>query len=89
MSTLSGFINALYYVYVLMIIAWVVLQMLPIPRYNPIVRAITDFLDQTVLPYVRLFRRVIPMAGPLDLSPMIALIVLFAARQVLRAVFNV
>jgi YggT family protein len=89
MSTLSGFINALYYVYVLMIIAWVVLQMLPIPRYNPIVRAITDFLDQTVLPYVRLFRRVIPMAGPLDLSPMVALIVLFAARQVLRAVFNV
>jgi YggT family protein len=89
MATLTGFINALYYVYVLMIIAWVVLQMLPIPRYNPIVRAITDFLDQTVLPYVRLFRRVIPMAGPLDLSPMVALIVLFAARQVLRAVFNV
>jgi YggT family protein len=89
MSTLSGFINALYYVYVLMIFAWVILQMLPVPRYNPIVRAIMDFLDQTVLPYVRLFRRVIPMAGPLDLSPMVALIVLFAARQVLHAVFNV
>jgi YggT family protein len=86
---MTGFLNALYYVYFLMIIAWVVLQMLPVPRYNTVVRTVTDFLDQTVLPYVRIFRRFIPMAGPLDLSPMAALLVLFAARQIIHSVFGV
>ena len=89
MGSLSGFLNALYYVYLLMILAWVVLQMLPVPRYNPVVRHITDFLDQTVLPYIRIFRRFIPMAGPLDLSPMVALLALFAIRQIIRAFLGV
>jgi YggT family protein len=89
MATLSGFLDALYYVYTLMIFAWVILQMLPVPRYNRFVRAVTDFLDQTVLPYVRLFRRVLPMAGPIDLSPLVALVVLFAARRLIHAIFGV
>jgi YggT family protein len=89
MASLTGFLNALYYVYVLMIFAWVILQMLPVPRYNPVVRRVTEFLDQTVLPYVRLFRRFIPMAGPLDLSPMVALLALFALRRIIAAMFGV
>jgi len=37
-------------------------------------------------PYLRLFRRVVPPIGPLDLSPMIAMIVLIVIDRVVARV---
>ena len=34
-------------------------------------------------PYLRLFRRVLPSTGPLDFSPMVAVIVLWVVEQLL------
>jgi uncharacterized protein YggT (Ycf19 family) len=45
---------------------------------NPVAR----FLHDVCEPYLRLFRRVLPPVGPLDLSPMVAVIVLIAAEQI-------
>ncbi len=36
-----------------------------------------EFLRQVCEPYLRFFRRFIPPLGPLDLSPMVAIIVLY------------
>jgi YggT family protein len=80
-QTLASFVNALSYVYLLMIIAYVVLGMLPLP-YNRILAAVRDFLEQTVSPYLSLFRRFIPPLGPIDISPMIAIFVLVAATRI-------
>ena len=56
-----------------MVLAYIVMNMLPIP-YSRTTAAIRNFLDQTVGPVLAFIRRFIPPLGPLDLSPMIALI---------------
>ena len=58
-----------------MVLAYIVMSMLPVP-YNRVTAGIRNFLDQTVGPVLAFFRRFIPPLGPLDLSPMIALLVL-------------
>ena len=65
-----------------MIFAYIVLGLLPIP-YNSIIVRVREFLEQTVTPYLNLFRRFIPSVGMFDLSPMIALIVLWIGRSIL------
>jgi uncharacterized protein YggT (Ycf19 family) len=74
-ATLANFIRALGYVYTLMIIAYIVMSMLPLP-YNRTLVTIRDFLDQTVSPFLNIFRRFIPPLGPIDISPMVAIIAL-------------
>ena len=46
--------------------------------YSPSLNRIQRFLYDVSEPYLRLFRRVLPRAGPLDLSPIVAIIALFA-----------
>ena len=45
--------------------------------YNRVLNAVLEFLRQTCEPYLRLFRRFIPPLGPIDLSPMVAIIGLY------------
>lgn len=58
-----------------LVLAYIVMSMLPIP-YNRTTASIRTFLDQTVGPVLAFIRRFVPPLGPLDLSPMIALLVL-------------
>ena len=83
-AQLSGFVDAVIYVYTLMIIVYIVMLMLPLP-YNRVVVTVREFLEQTVSPFLRLFRRFIPPIGPVDLSPMIAIISLFVLRGLLAS----
>jgi uncharacterized protein YggT (Ycf19 family) len=66
-------------------ISWVVTFRGSLP-YNRPLRAVTGFLDETVTPYLNLFRRMLPSFGgggmAIDLSPMIALIALFVVRAI-------
>ena len=69
-----------------MVLAYIVMSMLPIP-YSRTSAAIRNFLDQTVGPVLAFFRRFIPPLGPIDLSPMIALLALSVLwRGVLRPI---
>jgi YggT family protein len=43
------------------------------------------FLYEVCEPYLRLFRRVIPPIGPLDLSPIVAIIVLTLGARFVNA----
>ena len=58
-----------------LVLAYIVMSILPIP-YSRTTAAIRNFLDQTVGPVLAFIRRFVPPLGPLDLSPMIALLVL-------------
>ena len=44
--------------------------------YNRVANGILSFLRDVSEPFLRLFRRIIPMVGPLDLSPIVAIFVL-------------
>jgi uncharacterized protein YggT (Ycf19 family) len=42
---------------------------------------VQQFLDEVVSPYIRLFRGRIPTLGPLDLSPIVAVVVVILASE--------
>ena len=39
------------------------------------------FLDDVCEPYIRMFRRVLPSFGPLDLSPIVAIVTLVVVQR--------
>jgi YggT family protein len=76
----AGYIYALVTVYSLIIVAYIISSLVfsfgvRMP-YNRALNGILGFLRDVSEPYLRPFRRVIPMIGPLDLSPIVALFVL-------------
>jgi YggT family protein len=81
-DTIDTFIRSFVQIYVLLILVWVVLGYFRLP-FNVWIFRIRRFLDETVQPYLRLWRRILPMFGPLDLSPMVGVIALLAGEQIL------
>jgi YggT family protein len=74
-------------VYTLLIIAWILASWVRLP-YSVWINRIRTFLDDTVSPFVALFRRILPRFGPLDLSPMVAIIALQIAERILQSVLD-
>jgi uncharacterized protein YggT (Ycf19 family) len=79
-TQVADFLSALILVYVILIIAYILMTLffgfggrIPYSRWS---RAIMDFLSETVEPYLNIFRRFIPPIGPLDISPIVAILVL-------------
>jgi uncharacterized protein YggT (Ycf19 family) len=77
---IADFLSALLTVYVILIIAYIVINLLfafgARPGYYRWLDAVMGFLRDVSEPYLRLFRRFIPPLGPIDISPIIALLVL-------------
>jgi uncharacterized protein YggT (Ycf19 family) len=77
---IADFLSALLSVYIIVIIAWIVIQFVfamgvRVP-YNRGANAVLDFLRDVSNPWLNLFRRLPLQIGPLDLSPIVAIIVL-------------
>jgi YggT family protein len=85
-SSINRFIDDFIWVYVLLIIAYILTSWVRLP-YSPWLRRIQDFLRDVCEPYLRLFRRLLPSFGPLDLSPVIAIFFLFLLMRVIDALF--
>lgn len=85
-STAQTLIDTFLFVYILLILAYVVTSWVRLP-YTVWVRRLSDFLRDVCEPYLRIFRRILPPLGPLDLSPVVAILVLIALRQVIDALF--
>ncbi|MEN3341402.1 MAG: YggT family protein [Actinomycetota bacterium] len=71
------FVHVFVTVYALVIFAYIITSWLRLP-YTPWLNRIQRFLYDVSEPYLRLFRRVLPSMGALDLSPIVAVLVLFA-----------
>jgi YggT family protein len=79
-STLQDFVAVFVGVYVLVIFVYVIASFFRLPySFNPVLRFLYDVCE----PYLRLFRRILPSLGPLDLSPLVGVIALLAAEQIL------
>jgi YggT family protein len=74
-SSLETFINVFLGLYGLVILVYIITSWLRLP-YSPTLNRIQRFLYDVCEPYIRLFRRLLPAAGGLDFSPMLALIAL-------------
>jgi len=80
-SKAETFVNVFVSVYSLVILLYIVASWLRLP-YSPWLNRIQRFLYDVSEPYLRLFRRLLPAVGPLDLSPIIGIIVLVILGQV-------
>jgi uncharacterized protein YggT (Ycf19 family) len=79
-ATVADYFAALIDVYTILIFAYIISSIYQsfggrIP-YNRVLIAILDFLRQVCEPYLGIFRRFIPPIGPLDLSPIVGILVL-------------
>jgi YggT family protein len=77
---IASYVGALILVYSVLIVLYVITSLIfalgvrvPYSRWSDVA---LGFLRDVSEPYLRIFRRFIPMLGPLDLSPIVALIVL-------------
>ena len=84
---IQTWVRAFVDVYTILIIAWIILAWIRLP-YNLWISRVRTFRDDTVSPYVGIFRRFLPMFGPLDLSPMAAIIVLQVGERILQSVLD-
>ncbi len=86
-SSVQAFVGTFIYVYVLLIFAYIITSLIRLP-YSPWLNRVQRFLYDVCDPYLRLFRRFLPPLGPLDLSPMVAVISLLVLRGILFALID-
>jgi YggT family protein len=86
-STAQNFVNVLFYVYLALIIAYILLSWIPLP-YTIWLNRIQRFLYDVVEPYLRIFRRVLPSLNlgglGLDISPILAIIGLYVLNAIIQ-----
>src|SRR3954447_23025366 len=87
----ADYINTLAIVYLVLIFIRILTSWIPRMPYNRLLAAFLQFVSDVTDPYLNLFRRFIPMVrmapGALDLSPIIATIVLiFVAGLISEAI---
>jgi YggT family protein len=86
-DSVQSFVDVFIYVYVLVIFAYIITSWIRLP-YSPWLNRVQRFLYDVCDPYLRIFRRVLPPLGPLDLSPVVAVVVLFAIQRGLDALLG-
>jgi YggT family protein len=85
-NDIADYVEALFLVYLILIFIRVLLSWIPRIPYNPLLRVVVDFIHQVTDPYLNLFRRFLPPVGgrglAIDLSPILAIVVLLIAQAI-------
>jgi YggT family protein len=91
-DTIANYVYALFLVYSVIIVIYVLTSLVfslgvrvPYSRWSD---AVLGFLRDVCEPYLRIFRRFIPMIGPLDISPIVALILLSVVGSVVEGLIR-
>jgi YggT family protein len=66
---------------ILLLFVWVVLSWI-MPPYHPL----RETLDRLVEPMLRPIRRILPLAGPMDFSPMVLMLLIVVAARILNII---
>jgi uncharacterized protein YggT (Ycf19 family) len=84
-SAAQSFVSVFAGVYILLIFVYVLTSWVRLPySLAPVQRFLYDVCE----PFLRLFRRVLPPLGPLDLSPIVAVVSLLVAARVINALLD-
>ena len=79
-TQVADYLSTVIYVYTLLIILYIVVQLLFAaglrPPYSRTLDAVLGFLRDVCEPFLRLFRRVLPSFGGFDFSPILAILTL-------------
>src|SRR5215207_2539241 len=82
-DNVQSFVEVFIYVYSLLILAYIITSWVRLP-YSTWLNRIQRFLYDVCDPYLRLWRRVLPTFGPLDLSPVVGVLFLYILLGVLN-----
>ena len=84
-SEIELFVYVFSTVYVIVLIAYVLTSWVRLPyALQPLQRFLYDVCE----PYLRLWRRVLPSFGAIDLSPIVAIITVGLASSIIIAILN-
>ena len=86
-TSIQNFVHVFISVYTLLILAFIITSWIRLP-YSPWLNRIQRFLYDVCDPFLRLFRKVLPPLGPLDLSPMVAVITLYAVDRIVSLLLD-
>jgi YggT family protein len=86
-STIGNFIDVFISVYILLIFGYIITSWVKLP-YQPWLNRIQRFLYDVCEPYLRLFRRVLPPLGPLDISPIVAVFSLIFLERLVQLILD-
>jgi uncharacterized protein YggT (Ycf19 family) len=86
-SQVEAFVHVFITLYGIVLIAYLLMSWVRLP-YSMTLDRIQRFLYDVSEPYLRLFRRLLPMAGPLDFSPIIAFLALAVIDQLVIWILN-
>lgn len=84
----SAVLDLLWWAVLLAVIVQMLIQFGVLDTRNRLVWTISDFLYRVTEPLFGRIRRVLPNFGPLDLSPLVVLLLITAAQILLGAIRN-
>jgi len=88
----ADYVQGLVFVYIVLIFIRILLTWIPRMPYNRPLRAVVGFIEDVTDPYLNMFRRVIPPLGgggfAIDLSPMLAMILLYVVGAIVVGVIR-
>jgi YggT family protein len=88
----GNYVFAVFEVYIVLILLYILTNLLFAfgvrPSYSRTFDAVLGFLRDVSEPYLRVFRKFIPPIGMFDLSPMIAIIVLYVVGTLIQKVIK-
>jgi YggT family protein len=86
-SSVETFVNVFIVLYSIVLIAYILMSWVRLP-YSVALDRIQRFLYDVSEPYLRIFRRILPMAGGFDFSPLIALLALGAINRLVIVILD-
>ena len=86
-TNVENFVDVFITLYGIVLLVYVLSSWVRLP-YSPALDRIMHFVHDVSEPYLRLFRRLLPMAGPLDFSPLLAFVALGVIDRLLHWILN-
>jgi len=83
-TAIQRFVDVFFIVYTLVILIHILLSWFRLP-FSPTLSKVQGFLHDVCAPYLNLFRRIIPPLGPIDVSPIVAIVVLGVVQRLIHA----
>lgn len=82
----ANYVDSIFIVYIILILIRILLSWIPRMPYNRALRGFVDFVHETTDPYLNIFRRLLPPLGgggmAIDISPILAIVVLLVAERI-------
>jgi YggT family protein len=86
-NSVKSFLYVFVVVYTILILAYIIMSWVRLP-YSPWLSRVQRFLIDVCEPYLRIWRRILPSFGPLDLSPMVGVAFLYLVLAVLNSILD-